>query len=221
MIIRRINRINASVIQSEDAKKILRKLRDENPPKKEKVSNNFQHKSFHEVVVEKVLSQRNMKRNNRKVKNKRKFKKISKRILLLKMFSKENKSDIEEESLCEETLSLSYYSCYTSQSLSFYSAQSLIDSSQTSFNVQTNPDILIDQVESCEDKISKLDLDLHSVLNPQIEDNLLSVSYRDKNIVKNNEEIREENQDLFSTKYKKDSGECNINISFYHQVKIF
>ena len=170
--------------------------------------------------MEKVLSQRNMNRNNRKVKSKRKFTKISKRILLLKMFSRENRTDVEEEeSLCEETLSLSYYSCFTSQSLSFYSAQSCIDSSQTSFTVQTNPDILIDQVEGSDDKSSKLDVDLLSGLNPPIEENLLSVSYRDSNVVKNNKEIRDDNQDLFSTKYKKDFEECSINVSFYHQVR--
>ena len=222
MIFRRINRINASIIHSEDAKNILRKLKEENPPKSEQISSNFQQKSFHEVVVEKVLSQRNMNRNNRKVKSKRKFTKISKRILLLKMFSRENKTDVEEEeSLCEETLSLSYYSCCTSQSLSFYSARSCIDSSQTSFNVQTNPDILIDQVEGCDDKSSKLDVDLLSGLNPPIEENLLSVSYRDKNSVKDNEDNRDDkdNQDLFSTKYKKDLEECSINVSFYHQVR--
>ena len=168
--------------------------------------------------VECIQHAHNTNRNNRKVKNKRKFKKISKRILLLNMFSKENKSDVEEESLCEETLSLSYYSCYTSQSLSFYSAQSPRDSSLISCNVKTNPDILIDQVEDTEDQIAKLHVDLGSVLNPPIEKNLLSASYQDKNIIHHQEENRDDNKDLFSTKYKKDLEECSINVSFYHQV---
>ena len=223
MILRKVNRINASVIHSEDSKNILRKLKEENPPKSEKISNNFQQKSFHEVVVEKVLSQRNLNRNNKKVKSKRKFRKISKNILLLKMFSRDNKTDVEEEeSLCEESLSLSYYSCCTSQSLSFYSARSPRDSSLTSCNVQTNPDILIDPVEDCGDcgdQITKLDVDLYSLLNPPIEENLLSASYQGKNIINLKEENRNDNQDLFSTKYKKDKNEeCSINVSFYHQV---
>ena len=218
LIFRRINCINASVIHSEDAKHFLRKVNDENPPRKEKISNNFQQKSFHEVVVEKVLSQRNMNRNNKKIKSKRKFRKISKSILLLKMFSKENKSDDEEDSLCEESVSLSYYSCRTSQTLYFYSSRSPRDSSLTSSQVQTNPDILIDQVEDTEDQIAKLHVDLGSILNPPLEKNLLSASYQDKNIIHHQEENRDDNKDLFSTKYKTDFEECSINVSFYHQV---
>ena len=130
------------------------------------------------------------------------------------MFSREHKDEVEEEeSLCEERLSLSYYSCYTSQSLSFYSAQSPRDSSLISCNVKTNPDILINQVEDS-DQIAKSDVDLNSVINPPIEENLLSASYKDKNILNLKEESRYDNQDLFSTKYKKDLEECSINVSF-------
>ena len=195
-------------------------FKEENPTRRESISNNFQRKSFHEVVVEKVLCQRNLNRNNKKVKSKRKFRKISKRILLLKMFSRENKTDVEEEdSLCDESSSLSYHSCCTSQSLSFYSARSPRDSLLTSCNVQTNPDILIDPVEDCGDQTAKLDVDLYSVLNPPIEENLLSAGYQGKNIVNYKEDNSVDNQDLFSTKYKKDKKEeCSINVSFYHQV---
>ena len=103
-----------------------------------------------------------------------------------------------------------------------YSAQSPRGSSLTSCNVQTNPDILIDPVEDCGDcgdQIVKLDVDLYSLLNPPIEENLLSASYQGKNIINFKEENKNDNQDLFSTKYKKDKNEeCSINVSFYHQV---
>ena len=84
------------MLHSPSARDLLRKLKKENQTKKEKPSNKIKQKSLQEVV-EKVLNPKTMNRTKHVV-NKRKFKNISRKMLLVKMFShRTNREALQEE----------------------------------------------------------------------------------------------------------------------------
>ena len=70
------------------------------------------------------MIQKNISKTN-KVKHKRRFKKISKKMFLIKMFTHKSNEDNEEDLALEEEISSpTYFSCTSSTSLQFYSARS-------------------------------------------------------------------------------------------------
>ena len=122
-LFRGLSYINALVLHSQPARNLLQKLKSENPPKKEKVSNSIKQKSLQDLV-EKVMIQKNITKTN-KVKHKQRFKKISKKMFLIKMFTHKSNEDNEEDLALEEEISSpTYFSCTSSTSLQFYSARS-------------------------------------------------------------------------------------------------
>lgn len=123
-LFRGLSYINALVLHSQTARNLLQKLKSENPPKKEKVSNSIKQKSLQDLV-EKVMIQKNITKTN-KVKHKQRFKKISKKMFLIKMFTHKSNEDNEEDLALEEEISSpTYFSCTTSStSLQFHSARS-------------------------------------------------------------------------------------------------
>ena len=123
---RKSNKIHASMICSEPAKDFLKILNCET-----KCEQNIKQESFYKVV-EKALTQNKLNevksatRNN----NKRTFKKLSRNLMLMKLFShsKQNKdslNDIESSEIPKDSeSSLSYFSCNSSQNVSFHTARS-------------------------------------------------------------------------------------------------
>ena len=126
-IFRKSNKIHASVICSEPAKDFLEILNKEN-----KCERNMKQESFYKVV-EKVLTQNKLNevKSAARSNNKRTFKKLSRNLMLMKLFShsKQNKdslNDIENSEISKESEneSLSYFSCNSSQNVSFHTARS-------------------------------------------------------------------------------------------------
>ena len=193
----------------------MQKLKKENPTKKEKPSNKIKEKSLQDVV-EKVLIQKNINRTKHVI-NKKKFKNIGRKMLLVKMFSRlTSRETLEAEQWDEDTSSLTYFSCSSSMSLDYNTPRSSLELCPTSPKRRANPDILIQRPEQC-DVITSCEEN-----NQTIIPDLLSASYGPRithNIHGDNEGRRDSDEDLFSTNYKKDSEECSINISVYDQVR--
>ena len=111
------------MICSEPAKDFLKILNCENI-----CEQNMKQESFYKVV-EKALTQNKLNevksatRNN----NKRTFKKLSRNLMLMKLFSHSNQNKVSLNSEIpkdSENVSLSYFSCNSSQNVSFHTARS-------------------------------------------------------------------------------------------------
>ena len=87
--------------------------------------------------------------------------------------------------------------------------------------LQAYPDIMIDQADNC-DVVASLSPVVHDKENRTIKTNFLSATCDPETKQSHHEKRKDANQDqdLFSTNYKKDSEECSIHVAFYNKVRV-